>query len=343
MNEMMMTDDSSKKKLGRGLSALLGDDVASDYADLDKVRSAKEVSVEQLHPNPYQPRQEWDQEALNSLADSITEKGILQPILVRRKPGSDGDFEIIAGERRWRAAQIAQLHQVPVIIKDLSDAESMEIAIIENVQREDLSAIEEAEAYRRLMDEFAYTQETLSKKIGKSRPHLANTLRLLALPDSVKAMIRDGRLSAGAARTLINVDNPEELARQIVDGGLSVRAAEGLGKKKPARAKSSNSNPRGRWKSADVLALEDDLSAAIGMSVDISHKDDGAGSLTIQYVDLDQLDDACRRLTREPLHFFEDGTEDEDPLDDDDPVKTYPYDGEMKEALDEALEDGDEN
>jgi len=336
-----MTDDSSKKKLGRGLSALLGDDVASDYADLDKVRSAKEVPVEQLHANPFQPRQDWDQEALNSLADSIAERGILQPILVRRNPSGAGDYEIIAGERRWRAAQIAQLHQVPVIIKDFSDAESMEIAIIENIQREDLSAIEEAEAYRRLMNEFGYIQENLSKKVGKSRSHLANTLRLLGLPDTVQIMIRDGRLSAGAARTLINAENPEELALRIVEGGLSVRAAEELGKKKPAKIKSP-SKPRSRWKSADVMELEGDLSAAIGMEVDINHKDDGTGSLTIQYADLDQLDDACRRLTREPLHFFDEDEDDEDPLEDDDPVKIYPYDGEMKEALDEALDDPEE-
>jgi ParB family chromosome partitioning protein len=345
MNEMMMTDDSSKKKLGRGLSALLGENGASDYADLDRVRSAKDVPVEQLHANRYQPRQDWDQEALENLAESIAEKGILQPILVRRHPDRDGDFEIIAGERRWRAAQIAQLHQVPVVIKDLSDAESMEIAIIENIQREDLSPIEEAEAYRRLMNEFDYTQEMLSKKVGKSRSHLANNLRLLTLPPAVQAMIRDGRLSAGAARAVIKADDPEALALKIVEDGLSVRAAEELGRApKEKKRASGGGSPRAPWKSADVLALEDDLSAAIGMKVSINHKNDGNGSLTITYDDLDQLDEACRRLTREPLQFFEE----EDPIENEytDPSQ-FPrveiYDPEIKSALDDALEDPEDD
>src|SRR5690606_29260926 len=227
-----MSEDISKKKLGRGLSALLGDDMASDYADLDKVRSTKEVPVEQLRANQYQPRLDWDQDALDSLAASIAEKGVLQPILVRRNPTKDSEYEIVAGERRWRAAQMAQLHQVPVIIKELTDAESMEIALIENIQREDLSPIEEAEAYRRLMAEFDHTQESLAQHVGKSRAHVANIMRLLTLPASVQKLVRDGKLAAGAARTLINHEEAEALAKKIVEQGLSVRAAEKLAQRK---------------------------------------------------------------------------------------------------------------
>ncbi len=368
-----MTDDISKKKLGRGLSALLGDDVAADYADLDKVRSAKEVPVEQMRANKFQPRLDWDQEALDSLAASIAEKGVLQPILVRRNPTSDSEYEIIAGERRWRAAQMAQLHQVPVIIKELTDAETMEIALIENIQREDLSPIEEAEAYKRLMGEFDHTQESLSQHVGKSRTHVANMMRLLTLPPAVQTMVREGKLSAGAARSLINQDNAEELAKKIVREGLSVRAVEKLVKKKGHRK--DGEGPLGVMarrvmKSPDVRALEDDLGAAIGMEVSIDHFDTGNGTLTIHYGDLDQLDEACRRLTREPLNFFRDEPE-EDPLDEDDdledefaedaeedtedepapdPEETseeedehdeegYGYDDEIKNALGDALKD----
>lgn len=313
-----MTEDSGKKKLGRGLSALLGDDVASDYSELDKIRTSKEIPVEQLHPSPFQPRQDWDQEALQSLADSIAEKGVLQPILVRRDPADAGMFEIIAGERRWRAAQMAQLHEVPVIIKELTDADSLEIAIIENIQREDLSAIEEAEGYKRLSEEFSYTQDVLSKQLGKSRSHVTNLMRLLNLPLSVQQMIRDGDLSAGAARTLVTADNPEELAHKIVNEGLSVRAAEKLSKKKPSnRARSASQST----KDQDTLALEGDLSAAIGMKVSIDHKEDQGGSISIRYDHLDQLDDICRRLTR---HTAVETMEEEDP-----------FDGDMETALDE--------
>ncbi|TNE40228.1 MAG: ParB/RepB/Spo0J family partition protein [Alphaproteobacteria bacterium] len=340
-----MTDELAKKKLGRGLSALLGDDMASDYADLDKVRSAKEVPVEMMRANQYQPRLDWDQEALENLAASIAEKGVLQPILVRRKPTSDSEYEIIAGERRWRAAQIAQLHQVPVIIKELTDAETMEIALIENIQREDLSAIEEAEAYKRLMGEFDHTQESLSKHVGKSRTHVANMMRLLTLPASVQTLVREGKLSAGAARALINVENAEELARKIVEEGLSVRAAEELTKKgkKPKRNREDGEGRLGAkarqiMKSADVRALEEDLTAAIGMDVLIDHYDTGEGTITITYEDLDQLDDACRRLTREPMHQIapaEDPIEEGDDLEDEE----YGYDDEIKNALGDALED----
>ncbi len=291
-----MIDETGKKKLGRGLSALLGDDVASDYADLDKVRTAKEVPVEHLHASPFQPRQDWDQEALESLAASIVERGILQPILVRRHPDREGEFEIIAGERRWRAAQIAKLHEVPVIIKELSDSDSLEVAIIENIQRHDLSPIEEAEGFQRLLQEFQYTQEKLSENVGKSRSHVTNILRLLNLPATVQQLIRDGRLSAGAARTLITADDPEGLARKIVEQGLSVRDAEKLTSKKPRNRARSSSRVT---KDADTLALEGDLSAAIGLKVKIEHSGGASGKMLITYDNLDQLDDVCRRLTRQ--------------------------------------------
>ncbi len=313
-----MTEETGKKKLGRGLSALLGDDAASDYSELDKIRTSKEVPVEQMHPSPFQPRQDWDEEALQSLADSIAEKGVLQPILVRRDPSDSSLYEIIAGERRWRAAQIAQLHQVPVIIKELTDADSLEIAIIENIQREDLSAIEEAEGYKRLIDEFEYTQEIMAKQLGKSRSHVTNMMRLLNLPISVQKMIRVGDLSAGAARTLVTVDDPEKLARKIVEEGLSVRAAEKMARKKPSNRASSASRST---KDQDTLALEGDLSAAIGMKVSIDHKGDQGGAISITYDHLDQLDDICRRLTR---HGVSDMIQEEDP-----------FDGDMETALDE--------
>ncbi|MFC4271648.1 ParB/RepB/Spo0J family partition protein [Sneathiella chungangensis] len=320
-----MTDDNSKKKLGRGLSALLGDDMAADYADLDKVRSTKEVPVEQMRANQFQPRLDWDQEALDSLAASIAEKGVLQPILVRRKPTADSEYEIIAGERRWRAAQIARLHQVPVIIKELTDAETMEIALIENIQREDLSPIEEAEAYKRLMGEFDHTQESLALHVGKSRAHVANMMRLLTLPASVQKMVREGSLAAGAARTLINHEWAEEVAKKIVAQGLSVRGAEKLAKKIAEERRPDGEGKPGKMarkfqrmdaKGADVLALESDLTAAVGMDVSIDHQPDGHGRITIRYTTLDQLDDACRRLTREPLHMIREEYE-EDPLDED--------------------------
>lgn len=317
-----MSDDTSKKKLGRGLSALLGDDAATDYADLDKIRSTKEVPVEQLRANQYQPRLDWDLEALESLAASIAEKGVLQPILVRRNPGSYSEYEIVAGERRWRAAQKAQLHTVPVIIKELTDAETMEIALIENIQREDLSPIEEAEGYKRLMGEFDHTQESLSQHVGKSRTHVANMMRLLTLPASVQTLVREGSLSAGAARALINHDNAEKLAKKIVDEGLSVRAVEKLVKKGSKEDQEASVRPRSAKsprmeKSADVRELEDDLTNAIGMSVEINHFADGRGTVTINYGNLDQLDDACRRLTREPLPTLQDSKA-EDPIEEGD-------------------------
>ncbi|MBT5947984.1 MAG: ParB/RepB/Spo0J family partition protein, partial [Nitrospinaceae bacterium] len=206
-----MTEETKQRGLGRGLSALLGDE-GEDYAALDRVRGAKDVPVEQLRPNKYQPRRYFDEQKAAELVDSVREKGVLEPLLVRRIDDDPTSYEIIAGERRWRAAQKAQLHQVPVVIKEISDAEALEISIIENVQREDLTALDEAEGYQRLIAEFSYTQEQTGRLVGKSRSHIANMLRLLTLPNGVKAYLADGRLSAGHARALINADNPEKLA-----------------------------------------------------------------------------------------------------------------------------------
>lgn len=314
-----MSDDTGKKKLGRGLSALLGDDVAADYSELDRVRTSKEVPVEQLHASPFQPRKVWDQEALDNLADSIADKGVLQPILVRRDPSGNGSFEIIAGERRWRAAQIAQLHEVPVIIKDLSDTDSLEIAIIENIQREDLSVIEEAEGYRRLIEEYSYTQDQLAKQLGKSRSHIANTMRLLALPERIQALISTRQISAGAGRAILMSDNPEKLVGRILREGLSVRDIEKIVSKKPVNRAPSVSHGT---KDQDALALEQDLSAAIGMKVSISHdKSKGCGQISIAYDHIDQLDEVCRRISRNAM---EQGDIQEDA-----------FEGSMNDAMDE--------
>lgn len=292
-----MTDDTGKRQgLGRGLSALLGED-AEDYAALDRARTTREVPVEQLRPGRNQPRRRFDPEEAASLVVSVRERGILQPILVRRveaeEEGAEA-FEIVAGERRWRAAQEAQLHQVPVVIKELSDTDALEVALIENLQREDLSPLEEAEGYRRMTEDFDYTQERVAHAIGRSRSHLANMLRLLTLPDSVKEMLDDGRLSAGHARTLVGSEDAEKLAKKIVSGGLNVRQAERLAQGGSALAKKRAG--RTAEKNADTVALEGDMSAALGLPVTIQHKGDKGGQVRIAYGTLEQLDEICRRL-----------------------------------------------
>ncbi|TDE37005.1 ParB/RepB/Spo0J family partition protein [Antarcticimicrobium sediminis] len=289
--------------LGRGLSALMAD-VTSDpahSADQALRRADGQVPIEQLKPNPNQPRRTFDPKNLEDLAASIREKGILQPLIVR--PDANGGYEIVAGERRWRAAQQAQLHQVPVLIRDLDDTEVLEIAIIENIQRADLNAVEEASGYRQLMDKFGHTQEKLAEALGKSRSHIANLLRLLSLPEDVQSLVKNGELSAGHARALITLDNPSELAKTVVRDGLSVRATEALVKKQQqGDAAPSISKPRpgkASEKDADTRALEGDLSAMLGMNVAINHEPGGeAGVVTIRYTTLDQLDDLCGRLSR---------------------------------------------
>lgn len=304
MDDVMTEKDARKSRslgLGRGLSALLGSE-AEDYATLDKVRSSKDVPIELLRPNRYQPRHHFAEENLEELVDSIREKGILQPILVRRLVDEPDQYEIIAGERRWRAAQRAKLHRVPVVIRDFTDGEALEVAIIENVQRADLSPIEEALGYERLMREFGHTQEQVSQLVGKSRSHVANLLRLLTLPPPVQEMLADGRLTMGHARALVNADDPVTLARQILDQQLNVRAAEDLVRTaRPGPAKTAAApkprGGRGGDKDPDTLALERDLSEATGLRVTIDDNGNGAGGqLVIDYKTLDQLDEICRRL-----------------------------------------------
>jgi ParB family chromosome partitioning protein len=300
MTDGPSSDQSKRTNLGRGLAALFGED-NEDYASLDKVRSTKTVPIEHLRPGRFQPRHHFDEAAVNALAESIKAQGILQPILVRRVPDRPNEFEIVAGERRWRAAQIAKLHEVPVLIRELSDAESLELAIVENVQRQDLTPLEEAEGYKRLIDEFQHTQEDLARTLGKSRSHIANTLRLLGLPEGVKLLLGEGKLTAGHARALIGSEDAEELAQKIISRGLNVRQAEKLvqnAKSAPA-AKAKKAAEADKGKDTDTLALERDLTALLGLKVSINFQGNG-GSLTIHYKTLEQLDDVLHRLNQMP-------------------------------------------
>ena len=294
-----MAKQDRPSNLGRGLAALLGDET-EDYTTLDRVRTSKQVPVEFLHPGRLQPRRHFDEESLSALAESIRENGVLQPILVRRDPGQPDAFEIVAGERRWRAAQIAQLHEVPIVIRELSDAETLQLAIIENVQREDLSPLEEADGYRQLMEEFSYTQEALSNVIGKSRSHIANTLRLLKLSEPVRDLLTEGKLSAGHARALLNAEAPESLAKKVVDKGLSVRETERLANESKAPGPAAKKAARPPLeKDPNTVALERDLSALLGLKVSVTFRGSG-GELTIHYNTLDQLDDVLHRLHQTP-------------------------------------------
>ena len=275
----------SRRGLGRGLSALL-DEVE---APAEGGRAGMtDLPVEAIKANPSQPRRRFDDADIEELAASIREKGVLQPILVRPAMFA-GQYEIVAGERRWRAAALAGLRHMPALVRSLSDAEVLEIAIVENVQRVDLSPIEEAEGYRALIDRFGRTQAEVAQVVGKSRVHVANALRLLQLPEPVKTMVREGRLTAGHARPLIGSPDAERLAIEVADKGLTVRQAETLARAKPAA-------PRKR-KDADTAALENDLSEVLGLQVEIRDAG-GAGELRIRYASLEQLDDLCRRLTR---------------------------------------------
>jgi ParB family chromosome partitioning protein len=278
-----------KKRLGRGLAALIGDDTSED-AVMQDARTLRHMPIELLKPSATNPRKHFAEADLDDLAKSIRDKGLLQPIVVR--PLAEGEYEIVAGERRWRAAQRAGIHDVPVLIRELSDGEALEIALIENIQRTDLNPLEEARAYGLLLERFSYTQQQLADSIGKSRSHIANTLRLLNLPDSVRRQIEEGNLTAGHARALVATDSPAELADRIIKLGLSVREAEGL-----AREASSPRKPRTKpEKDADTRALEKIVSEAIGLKVEITHKGSAGGMLQISYSTLDQLEDVCRRL-----------------------------------------------
>jgi ParB family transcriptional regulator, chromosome partitioning protein len=287
--------------LGRGLSALMADvaDASQDEAASEGAAPARRadqmIPIERITPNPDQPRRQFTQDQLDDLAASIREKGVIQPLIVRQTD-RDGYYEIVAGERRWRAAQMAQLHQVPALVRSYSDTEALEIAIIENIQRADLNAVEEAAGYRELMDRFGHTQEKMAEALGKSRSHIANMLRLLTLPEDVQELLRKGALSAGHARALITAENPSALAAQVVARGLSVREVERLAKSPKTTNKKSNGS-KTRDKDADTVALEGDLSAALGMKVTIDHKPgQEAGTMTIRYTTLEALDDLCRKL-----------------------------------------------
>ena len=285
-----------KKRLGRGLAALIGDDVTEESV-VEAARGLKVVAVADLSPNPHNPRRSFDEAELEELARSISERGVLQPI-VARPAGEPGRYEIVAGERRWRAAQKAGVHEIPVVVRDLSESEALEVALIENIQRSDLNALEEALGYSQLMEQFGYTQQQLADTLGKSRSHIANTLRLLNLPDDVKEMIRNGEISAGHARTLIATDDPSALAKKIAKLGLSVREAEKLSRERSKATTANAKKKTQKEKSADVRALELELEAALGLAVEITDKGRAGGRLTITYKTLEQLEDVCRRLAR---------------------------------------------
>jgi ParB family transcriptional regulator, chromosome partitioning protein len=280
-------DEARHRGLGRGLSSLIGDDTTKAE---NASRSSRALPVAFLRPNRLQPRKNFDLDELHDLASSIREKGILQPILVRPIKGETDAYEIVAGERRWRAAQLAKLHDVPVIVRELTDGESLELAIIENIQRADLNAVEEAAGYRELMERFTYTQERVAQEVGKSRSHVANTLRLLKLPDAVQAMIRTGALTPGHARTLIGSSDPEARAREIVASALNVREAEQRSESKAPRLKTE--------KDPDTKALEANLSNLLGLKVQIVDKGEAGGEVRIAYRELEQLDEICRRLSK---------------------------------------------
>jgi ParB family chromosome partitioning protein len=291
-----MSDKPAKTRgLGRGLSALMAD-VTPDRPGEPPRRADLRLPVESLRPNPDQPRRSFSETEMAELADSIREKGVIQPLIVRPDPVTEGRYEIVAGERRWRAAQRARLHEVPVIIRSYTDAEVLEVAIIENIQRSDLNAIDEATAYRQLMDRFGHTQDQLATALGKSRSHVANQMRLLTLPEEVQAHVSEGRLTAGHVRPLIGHQRCADLARRAITENLSVREVERLARQ-PDRPKPAGGASGAPAKDADTIALERELSAALGMGVVIDHKPgDEGGRLILRYRTLAQLDDLLRTL-----------------------------------------------
>lgn len=287
-----------RRGLGRGLSALMADIrvETTETAGGAARRPETVLAIDRLQPNPQQPRRDFAMEDLEALADSIRQKGVLQPLIVRASV-SEGMYEIVAGERRWRAAQLAHLHEVPVLVRDFDDTEVLEVAIIENIQRSDLNAIEEAAAYRQLMERFGHTQEKMAEALSKSRSHIANQLRLLSLPEEVQRNVREGRLSAGHARALITASDPSALARQVISKGLSVRETERLARAvRGGTPKTGRSGPPQR--DADTMALERDLAAALELGVSIWHEPGtNRGKLTVVYNSLDDLDFLCRALS----------------------------------------------
>jgi ParB family chromosome partitioning protein len=285
------TKKTQSRGLGRGLSALMADvRETSESTDTQRSQPDMRLPVEKVHPNPDQPRRHFDADALADLARSIAEKGIIQPLIVRESPREPGAYEIVAGERRWRAAQMAKLHEVPVLLRSFTDIEVLEVAIIENIQRADLNPVEEAAGYSQLMTKFGHTQEKLAEVLGKSRSHIANAVRLLNLPEDVQEHLRQGRLSAGHARALITAPDASALSAKIIQKGLSVRETEKLAKADPTAKKSAKRSEKAE-KDADTRALESDLSAALSMTVRIDHKPgQEGGALSIHYASLDDLD-----------------------------------------------------
>ena len=282
-----MSERARRRQLGRGLAALFGEAEGDAAADLAPQR---QVPIELIRPGAFQPRRRFAEAELDALAQSIREKGILQPLLVRPLAGEEAAFELVAGERRWRAAQRVGVHEVPVIVRPLADSEALEIALVENVQREDLAPLEEAEAYSRLMEEFGRTQASLAEAVGKSRSHVANTLRLLSLPAPVRRRLDEGELSAGHARALLAATDPVALAAEVVRRGLNVRATERL-----VQRRAEMPRPRRRLPDADTVTLERDLGALLGLRVTLEPKKRG-GALTLHYASLDQLDRVLRLL-----------------------------------------------
>lgn len=281
--------------LGRGLSALLSE-AGQDAAETAPPSAPSDIPIELIRRNPDQPRRAFSEAELESLAASIREKGVLQPILIRPAPDGDG-FQIVAGERRWRASQRAGLNAIPAVVRELDDRQVLEIAIIENVQRADLNPIEEALGYRALIERFGRTHEGLGDIVGKSRSHVANTLRLLSLPDAVRVHVEEGRLSAGHARALLTAENAEDLAQKVITDGLSVRQTEALAKGSAERPARPGARRETADRNPDIAALERDLSDSLGLKVELADKG-GKGSLTLRYGSLEQLDDLFRRLMR---------------------------------------------
>jgi ParB family chromosome partitioning protein len=288
--------EESRSRLGRGLASLIGD-VGGEAAHVERPRAQRKVPIEFLKPNPRNPRRNFPEAELAELAESIRQHGVIQPIVVRPVKGAQDRYEIIAGERRWRASQVAGLHEVPIVPVDVSDSDALELAIIENVQREDLNPIEEAQGYHALANEFKRSAEDIAKIVGKSRSHVANTMRLTKLPAEVQAYIALGKLSAGHARALIGVPDPEGLAKRIVEEGLNVRQVEALAHEEGVPARKPQKARGSKVKDPDTVALEKRVSDALGLAVNVNHRDPG-GTVQISYRNLEQLDEVMRRLAR---------------------------------------------
>lgn len=320
------------RNLGRGLSALLGEE---NETEQNAVQSGvKTVAVADLEPSPFQPRHTFDADALRDLVESVKTKGVIQPLIVRM--GKAGKYEIIGGERRWRAAQQAGLREVPVLVKDFSDKEAMEVALIENLQRQDLNALEEAEGYRRLMDEFANTQEELAQAVGKSRSHVANTMRLLGLPEKVKGYLETGKLTSGHARALLTAKEPEVLAETVIAKGLNVRQTEKLAQEGLEKKKRKTAAPKKSEKQEECDSLAADLSRVLGINVSIRPKSVG-GELVLFYETLEQLDGLIRRLNARPQDKKPQTVEEDVIKNDDDDIGDVVFDGSFSDTLDDDV------